>query len=195
MLRKFHSLLVLLCLAAQPGFAEERWFVGAALGGETHNTSLSVDEGSLDLLFEPEDNGISYAVEVGYAFSDHLFATAEYSHFDADTTKLDNFLLTLNYQWTLSDRWSGFVGAVGGGSTLEWQEAPIDAILSDPESDAAVWGAQLGLGYSLGEHWRIDARYQYLSIEHDTKLQQPSGRGEYRHDKFNHFTLGIRRYF
>ena len=152
--------------ACQGALAEQSWFVGAAYGYESHNTSLNTEEGSIGLLFEPEDDGTTLAVEIGYHFNKSLFSTVEYSHFDADDTEIDNLFVTLNYGWPVFDNGLLYVGAVAGGSRLEWQDAPIQTLRTNNESDTFLWGGQIGYQHLLSEHWRINARYQYLGAQH-----------------------------
>lgn len=167
------------------------WFLGASAGWQSFDGSLDVDQGEVDLLFDPEDEGNSLGLRVGYHLNDRWFATAEYQRVDADDTEIDHWYLSINHRWQLSTDWSWSLGVLAGASTLDWQDAPIDTLNRDRESDDFLWGVQAGLTAALGERWRLELRYQFLAPEHNTRLEPFSGRGEYTHEEFHRFAIGV----
>ncbi len=177
--------------AAEPG----SWFLGAAAGWQGFDSSLHVNEGTVDLLFEPEDEGDTLGLRLGYAFNDHWFSTVEYHRVDADDTDIDNWYLSINRRWRLSPGWSWSLGLLAGGSTLDWQDAPIDTLNRDRESDDLLWGMQTGLAVDLGERWLLELRYQYLAPEHNTRLRPVTGSGQYTHESFHHVAIGLDFHF
>ena len=189
--------LCALLVAASPALqaAGPPFFVGAHYGQANFDTGLDVSAGTVNLLFEPDDDGDSLSFDLGYQFDPDWFISLEYSRIDADDVEIDNYLLSLNYRWPMGQRGAVFVGALAGASTLDWENAPIDTINRDRENEEALWGVQAGFTYDLGRRWRVMARYQFLAPEHDTRLEPSTGRGEFTHEEFHHVTLGIQLRF
>ncbi len=167
------------------------WFVGATAGWQSFDGNLDVDEGNIPLLFDPEDEGNSLGLRLGYHLNERWFATAEYSRVDADDTEIDNWFLSINRRWQLSADWSWSLGVLAGASTLDWQDAPVDTLNRDRESEDFLWGVQTGISVALGKRWQLEARYQFLAPEHNTRLRPTGGRGEYTHEEFHHLAIGV----
>lgn len=182
-------------LLAIPTHASARdagnWFLGAAAGWQSFDGSLDVDQGDVALLFDPDDEGSSLGLRVGYRLNPRWFATAEYQRVDADDTEIDNWYLSINHRWQLSADWSWSLGLLAGASTLDWQDAPIATVNRDRESDDFLWGVQAGLTTALGQRWQLELRYQFLAPEHNSRLEPFSGRGRYTHEEFHHFAIGV----
>ncbi len=186
--------LVALLLAVScslPLSAEPSWFGGIAAGAGQHDTDLDINSGTIDLLFEPSDDGDVISFELGYEFNDHWFAALEYSLYDADDSELENIAASINYQWRLSDKWKIYAGILAGESTLEWQEDPIFATTIGKENDETLRGAQLGFKASLNERWSLTGKYQFLGMDHETRLEPNTGSGDFTHEKFHFLTLGM----
>ena len=182
--------------AGAPGAtAENDWFIGASLGLQSFDTGLDVDEGTIDLLFDPDDDGQSISVELGRRLSPNWTVALEYSFVDADTVEFDNWLGSIDRHWQLNGRWQVFAGVVVGDSTLDWQEAPVDTRNRERKSEDFLWGLQTGANFILSDEISLRFRYQFLSPEHVTRLQPRSGDGEYRHEEFHHISVGLRVHF
>lgn len=184
------SLLYLL-LAAYPGLAAADWHVGAGFGAQAFDTKLQVVEGDVPLLYEPDDDAESLTLQLGYALNADWLATAEYSYVDADEVEMDNWYVSINRQWRPAGGWTVFLGALAGLSRLNWEQPPIDTLRRDRDSDDFLWGAQLGAGYELTKNWGVQLRYQYLAMEHRTRLEPVSGSGDFKHEEFQNISLDI----
>jgi hypothetical protein len=167
------------------------WYVGVNGGRTTMDASLDVTSGSLDLLFEPEDEGDTLGLEFGYSFDPDWFVSVEFQRVDADDTEIDNLFLTLNYRWPLGDAAAVYAGAIVGQSELSWQQAPIAVLNEEPESESLLWGLQAGASIDAGRRWRFSLRYQFLAPEHRTKLRPASGRGDFTHEQFHQLNAGV----
>lgn len=186
---------LLLAISAPALAADPPFYAGVAFGQASFDTSLDTQSGSVDLLFEPDDDGDVYGLELGYQFDPDWFVGIEYSRIDADEVEIDNVYASLNYRWPLGSAGAVYVGALAGASTLDWQDAPIDTVNRERENEEPLIGAQAGFSYDLGKRWRVAARYQFLYIEHDTLLEPSSGRAKFNHEEFHQVTLAIQLRF
>ncbi len=191
-LRGTAAALAISAISAQT-FAEDNgdWLVGVSAGWQSFDGNLDVDEGDVQLLFDPDDEGSTLGLRLGYHLNERWFATAEFSRVDADDTEIDNWFLSINRRWRLTDNWSWSLGLLAGESTLDWQDAPIETLNRDRESEDFLWGVQTGIAVMLGDRWQLEARYQFLAPEHNTRLRPASGRGEYTHEEFHHLAIGL----
>lgn len=187
--------ILMLASPLQAPAAEPPFYVGVAYGAASFDTELDVQAGRVDLLFEPEDDGDSYAVEIGYQFDPDWFIGIEYQRIDADDTEIDNWLASLNYRWPLGNSAAFYAGVLAGASSLDWQDEPIDAINRDRENEEPLWGVQTGFSYDFDRRWRVHARYQFMAQEHETRLEPNTGRGKFNHEEFHNVMLGIQLRF
>lgn len=187
-----YILTFFLILVSSHALAEKDWFIGVAVGGETHDTSHQVSSGAVDLLFNPSDSVNSIAVNLGYQIHENWFATIEYSRFDMDEVEVDNLYATLNYLHRFSDSiYSGYAGLLAGRSELDWQEDPIVAAVRQSQSEEDVWGAQAGLLVDLSENWRLNLAYRYINASHETQLMPLGGSSEFMHEDFQTISVGV----
>ena len=66
-----------------------------------------------ELEFDPEEDGNTFGLGVGYEVTDHWFIQLDYTRTDADDLDIDQVFLSLNYQTPLFlDRMKGMIGIV-----------------------------------------------------------------------------------
>lgn len=185
-------LFILLGLLAMPSLADDsRWFASIGAGANQHDAELRTDSGVITLLSDPSDNGTPIVAALGYHFSQNWFTELEYTYLDADETELQNLALSINYQWALGQNWDMYIGLVGGGSTLDWQENPIFATTIETENEENYLGGQIGLKARLNDRWSIHGKYQYLDLEHNTLLQPQGASGEFEQTDYHFVTLSL----
>ena len=185
------SLCCFLSAASSAQADEARCFAGANAGYGLLDHSFSIEEGDVQLLFDPPDDGTVFGASIGCSLGENWFVAGEYQRMDADEIELDNWLGSINYAWPTSDTGAIYLGAVAGWSTLEWQEPPVDTLNQDRESEQTALGVQLGYMHNFGERWRMNLRYMYLSLDHKTRMEPVSGRAEFEHESQQGLTLGI----
>ncbi len=169
----------------------DRCRAGVNAGALAVDESFEVSEGDVDLLFDPRDSGTALGISLGCMFAERWLLSGEYQFGDLDDIRLDNWLASLSYTWNLGKETLFYAGAVAGWSVLEWDDNPIDTLEQDRESEQAAWGAQAGFLLPVGDRWRLNFRYLFLSADHKTRLEPLSGKATYEHDSQQSLSLGI----
>ncbi len=164
---------------------------GINAGAMAVDESFDVSEGDVDLLFDPPDSGTALGVSFGCMVAERWLLTGEYQYGDLDEIRLDNWLASISYTWNLGEDKLVYAGAVAGWSVLEWDEDPVNTLEQDRESEQAAWGAQAGFLLPLGDRWRLNFRYLFLSADHKTRLEPLSGRATYEHEYQQFLSLGV----
>ncbi|MEP5566502.1 MAG: outer membrane beta-barrel protein [Halioglobus sp.] len=174
---------------AQP--SDKRCSVGANAGFALLDDSFSVDEGQVELLFDPSDDGTIVGANLSCYLAENWFVTGEYQYVDATEIDFSNWLASINYGWKVGQSGIAYLGAVAGWSTLEWQDAPIETLEQEPESEQAAFGVQAGYAHEFVDSWYVNVRYFYLATNHKTSLKPSGGSAKYYHDSIQGLTLGI----
>ena len=165
--------------------------VGGVVGGFRVDDGLSLIEGEVPLLFEPEDSGYSLGASWSCWISERMVMGFDIERKDLDDIQIDNALLSLSSRRALDENTDGIVGVLAGWSQLEWQRAPVATLERDPESERGAWGIQAGLIHEFAPRWEASFIYRYIDAAHRTQLQPRSGTAEYRHDGQQSVSLGI----
>lgn len=189
------AVLCLLSMLVSPGQVLARQPVfGALYGGATE---FDVDyrfAGTLD--FDPEEDGNTFGLGVGYEITERWVIQLDYTHTDADDVDIDQVFLSLNYQMPLllNGMW-GKVGIVAGEGSLDWNDQPdfSDSRFDDLDDDEFLLGIQFGLSYDVAEHWSTSLTYQYFDQEFNTNVETPDeGRIEFEHSSHHYLLFGLR---
>jgi hypothetical protein len=198
----FNAFAILTALFCIPGSSDtvaqdDSWlcFAGVNGGVGALGDSFSVKQGEVELLFTPSDDGTLIGASIGCAVSKNWFISGEYQRMDANETELDNWLGSVNYGWAVDGNNLLYLGAVAGWSILEWQKAPVETLKQERQSEQPALGIQLGYTHQLGDRWRLNLRYMYLALDHQTNLEPVSGKARYSHDSQQNFTLGVDWHF
>jgi opacity protein-like surface antigen len=192
--RQLAGFCLLFSLVAPGELMARQPVYGALYGG---GTAFDVDyqfAGELD--FDPEEDGDTFGIGVGYEITDHWFVQLDYTHTDADDVDIDQVFLSLNYQLPLFiDNMKGMIGIVAGEGTLDWSDQPdfADAIFDDLKDDESLYGIQLGLSYDIADHWSTSLTYQYFDQDFNTNVETPEdGRLEFEHSSHHYVLFGLR---
>ncbi len=187
------ALLLLLTPVMLKAETDNRWFVSAFGGAESHKVDNKVREGDVELLFDPKDNGSVLGLNLGYRISPRWFLTLDYSHADADDTVVDNLYGSANVRFPVgSGKAAFYLGVLGGYSELEWQEAPVDVPAEKPTSEQWFIGGQAGFEYQFNPRFSGTIRYQYHGTEHGSTVTSTTGRSRIVHDRYQYLLLGLR---
>lgn len=165
-------------------------FVGLNAG---YAFSQSSKEGSIEPNFEIEDSGPLYGVEIGYRASENVFYSMNYSKLYFESRSFDNFYLTANYIFDLEkEKFSLYVGALAGSSSILWREDPVDAVdSSERRSSNYLVGAQVGFEYTINPDLFLHYSYVYAYSPQDTLLYDTTTLADnHRHN----FVIGFRYY-
>lgn len=188
-------LAVFALLMFNPVLAEERLPIFGSLyaGGSEFDVDF---EFAGTLNFDPEDDGDTIGLGVGYEINQNWFIQLDYHHTDADDVDIDQVFVSINFQYPLFiDRMKGMVGLVAGEGSLEWNGQPdfADAIFDELDDDESLYGIQLGLNYDISRHWSINLTYQYFDQEFNTNLETPDdGRINFEHRDSQYLLFGLR---
>lgn len=189
-------LFLLLILSSSHALAQSGLYLELQLGYTDNSTDLSVEQGNIDLNFTPEDSGTLMGGLVGYRINERWFVNAGYQQTDASDTKIDYTTASANYRfWISPSDWSAYAGVVGGRSELKWQDDPVEALYREQKSEQNFFGGQLAIERRFMESWQATLRYQYLDLEHTTKLETFSGEGRFTHKNFSIVSAGVRYNF
>ena len=148
-----------------------------------------------ELGFDPEEDGDSFGLGVGYEIDRHWFIQLDYTLTDGGDVDIDQVFLSLNYQRPLFiANLNGVVGLVAGEGRLEWNNQPdfADAIFDDLESDQSLYGLQLGLNYDISRRWSINLTWQIFDQAFRTDLETPEGRIDFEHKNPYYLMFGLR---
>ncbi len=188
-------LLLALVLVVLPVDAQERRPIFGSLyaGGSEFDVDFDF-AGELD--FDPEEDGDTYGLGMGYEINEHWFIQLDYTHTDADDVDIDQVFVSLNFQYPLFiDRMNGMIGLVAGEGSLDWNSQPdfADAIFDELDDDESLYGIQVGLNYEIARHWSISLTYQYFDQEFNTNVETPDeGRIEFEHSEHQYLLFGLR---
>ena len=189
------SSLCLLLLVAAPlqVMARQPVFGTLYAGGSEFDVDYQF-AGTLD--FDPEEDGNTFGLGVGYEITERWVIQLDYTHTDADDVDIDQVFLSLNYQLPLFlDNMQGVIGLVAGEGSLDWNDQPdfADSIFDDLDDDESLYGIRLGLSYDITEHWSTNLTYQYFDQEFNTNLETPDqGRIEFEHSSHHYVLFGLR---
>ena len=183
---------VVISVVSTGAFARQPVYFSAYVGGEEHDVDYLF---AGNLSFEPEDDGDTWGVGVGYAVNDNWMIELDFTRSDADDVDIDQLILSVNYQFPfLLDGMQATIGLVVGEGSLEWNDQPdfADALTDDLDNDEALYGFQVGLNYDLAEHWSTSLKYQYFDQEFNTNVETVLGRLEFEHNNFQYLLFAIR---
>ena len=187
------AITLLLFLGSTAALARQPIFGSAYFGGETHDVDYKFPT---PLPLDPEDDGDTWGVGVGYEISDRWIVQLDYTATDADDVDIDQIILSLNYKYPLSflKGMSAVGGLVIGEGSLEWNQDPeiADPLFDDLDDDESLYGIQVGLEYQLTEHWSTSLMYQYLDQEFNTNIDTDLGRLEFEHSSPQYLLFGLR---
>ncbi|MEM0953040.1 MAG: outer membrane beta-barrel protein [Pseudomonadota bacterium] len=189
------ALALVAAIAAAPATAQDRRPVYGSLYGGGSMFDVEFEFGG-ELGFEPEEDGDTLGVGLGYEINDNWFIQLDYTYTDASDVEIQQGLLSLNYQRPLFiPGMRGFVGLVVGEGSLDWNDQPdfADAIRDDLDADEDLIGLQLGLNYDLARHWSISLMYQVFDQEFNTNIETPdNGRLNFEHNGHQYLLFGLR---
>jgi len=168
---------------------DKNWFIGGSIG----YIGLDVSQEPLNNIatnFIPENEGISYGIELGFNYSNNIFYTINYDYLDLDQAFMQNITASINYKI------NGFyAGVVAGMSSFEWDEAPTPTPIYEDTSDEFIYGVKLGYDYPINDNLIVYAQYQFLQTEHLTDITSGDNKSEILYENINHSTIGIKYQF
>jgi hypothetical protein len=162
--------------------------VGAALGASFVGGRT---KGEPRLDYDPDDEGVSGGLLLGYEFDDDLFSTLDYRHTRLDDIDLDDFFATINYRTPPVGTLSPFVGLLGGYSFMTWRETPFRATRKDRSGESFIGGGQIGAHAPLSEDFRLFALYRYIFMDHQTTVSTGTQAGDIEERSNQTVEMGI----
>jgi len=131
-------------------------------------------DGSIEPDYKLDNSAMSYGVELGYRASENIFYTMNYSKYYFESRSFDNYYLSANYLFDLGkDKFSLYVGAIGGWGSILWRDDPINSIeTSEKRSENYLVGAQVGFEYTIKEDLFLYYTYIYSYSPQDTLLYE-----------------------
>ena len=139
---------------------ENNFFI--ALGASLSNISGTTADTNASAL---TSNGTSYAVEAGYKFNENIFATLGYIDSSTSDINVNNMYASVNYNMSVTNDLSMYVGFIGGFSTLELTGYPTST-----SSSSALLGGQLGVMYEVTDYMSVYSVYKGLLMSHSVEL-------------------------
>jgi len=129
--------------------------------------------------------------EIGfrYRFNKDMFTTVNYQVALLDMAHINNYYVSINYQFSQSS-FNPYIGAILGGSQLNWSDDPHKVLIDrDLTSESSVYGVQIGMNKLFNEHWGYSAKYQFLKYDHELDIQ--AGRKSIKHTSGQNLLVGV----
>ncbi len=162
-------------------------------GGSTFDVDFDF---AAPLGFDPEDEGDTFGLGVGYEINDNWFLQLDYTQTDASDVDIQQVFLSLNYQRSfLLPNLNGVVGVIVGEGNLDWNSQPefSNALRDDLDADQSLYGLQIGFNYDIADHWSMSLMYQVFDQAFKTSLETPNdGRLEFEHSNHQYLLFGLR---
>ena len=98
---------------------------GLFIGVATGPTEIKIEQedyiGNLQLSPPVDSDGLNIAIEAGYRFSKHFFATVSYQYLPTDDADIQHIFVSGNIQFSLAPEIRPFIGFVAGFSRMKWE--------------------------------------------------------------------------
>lgn len=172
-------------------------FAGFGLGYALAPSSHNVTSGSVDII-EPNNDGASLLLYIGYQIYDDFSLLINYARVDAHDLIFDNLYATLDYNFYDSRSFSSNIGIALGGSTLSWNHTPLEEANkpSDNDSESLLYGLGIKFLYKGYEDFTPFVHYDAVFMEHTTNLTQEIGNtSKLQHKILHNMTFGLQYRF
>jgi len=173
-------------------YLDKDFFIGLSVGISMYEVSETDVVGSVTLDSHPKDAGSAFGVELGYYFSDAIFATLDYQRTDLKDAHFDNMFTSLNYQFKELDILSPYIGGIAGYNIMNWDVFPISQSISHPSSSSFFTGAQIGSDISIRSDLDFYIFYRYLWIDNKTIILISPDKKEITHENEQNLNVGVK---
>jgi len=168
-------------------------FVGASIGYSSFSATHNLTEGTVTPKM-PKDTALNYELNIGYYFTDEISISIAYSMHNASSLKITNIYSSIDYQYKLYEDVKPFIGLLAGHSKLKWEQSPIDE-KGTSLNTSTFGGAEIGFKYSAISDFELYSAYQFMLINHETKLQPSTGSSTIEHKSLHNLLFGIKYNF
>jgi hypothetical protein len=169
-------------------------FIGVATGPSKIDIDQKNYDGDLQLSSSLDSYGLDIAIEAGYRFSKHFFATVSYQYLPTDDADIQHIFVSGNIQFSTASHIRPFIGFTAGVSRMRW-DRNFNAIHSENESDSGLYGPQVGLEILTGGPISLHCTYQYLFTDMKTELYLIPDVSKLTYENFQNLLIGIRYNF
>lgn len=174
---------------------KKEFFAGVILGVNKLSVNSENKTGSVTINSPLDDTAYSFNIHVGTNYNENYRIIANYDHIPLDDITLQNYYLSLNYQW---DRYlNPYVGISTGISSMTWESDPLtNSTSKDTESQASGFvGLQGGIEYKYNKDYSFISQILYQEFFHKTNITSGSNTAEITHDRVFQLGLGLRYSF
>jgi len=174
---------------------KENYFIGLSVGF----SSLDVEEkdvtGNLNLDSTLDESGMTYGINTGYYFNESIFITLNYQYTPLDDVYFNDIFGTFNYRFKEILSFYPYVGAIIGYSQMTWDKDPLNSSNNSNNSSSYLGGIQIGAEKHIMDQLALYISYQYLMMEHTTKIKTFLEEKELEHTSKQNLNIGIKYFF
>ena len=182
--------LISLALLSSLNASDHKYFLGLSTGISTMTVDKKDQVGSVSLITQPDDNGASFNLELGFSYNLTTFMTIGVNHQKYNDIKLYNYLISFNKK--IKPIPSLYAGVLLGMSYIELTKEHIDLPILDKRGKKFAIGAQIGYEKTINNNLIFFTQYQYLKAKHKTLLETTTASSELVRDNYSIISVGIR---
>lgn len=171
-----------------------KYFVGASIYLDSIDVNKEVVSGTNLNLPSNDDSTISFNIHVGAKkLYNNFQAVINYDYIPLDDVKLQNYYLSINYQWD-DIHLNPYLGVLTGMSKLQWKIDPLTNYTTKDNTSVASGfvGLQGGIEYYLKDNYSIISQAIYQEYFHTTEVIQTSNQTNIHHDRRFGVGIGLR---
>lgn len=146
--------------------------------------------GNKEEINPPDEYGIAYGGGIGFRASDNYFFTLNYTQQDLESVEFTSYYASANFRFRFRrSAFAPYVGLLAGMSTMHWKKLPVASQSPVDDSNAFMWGFQVGDEYLLTRWLQLYGAYQYTNAMHETEIV---GMGVVKYQANNALILGLK---
>jgi len=141
------------------------------IGANMSLVNATEDSNATHFLQDNSINQQGFNLALEYTINPNFMASLEYENLSSSIASLSNILASLNYTLYDKNKFTFYLGGIGGMSSLNWTKLPLDNVAGNFTSTSAIYGVTSEASYNFSEYFAVVLNARELFMNHALTLK------------------------